>query len=803
MTFLNSLFLFALPLIAVPLLLHFLKRRQRKVVNWGAMRFLNDAVTDSKRMRMPESLMLLLARCLLVAGLVFALARPLVNWGGSASVVDRELVVIVDDSLSTARRSDGDPVFDQIRDAAEELIADSPTDVPFQLMLASGGGRWIGDQPHPSATLPGKTALAELTKLRPTLGTANLLKCVRKAMSAANDRETTTRPRPAQRIVVITDGTTPGWFDSDQTTLERLRSTIDQSQLPVQIQVLEIESSPSSFDNLSVVRVDSGSNRVGVKESIRLSAEIQNTGTAASKACRLAWKVNDKIKGHSGVAELEPGQSTEIFWSTKFKTAGPIAIEGALEQAEPDDLPEDSVAIKVVEVVDRIPVLIVDNQSFSTAADLKSQQIKFLTLALGYDDEEVSEDYHSIFAPTIVSAADVGSEDLSTYSAVIIVGTNQDSTELSDLLLPEVRRGCGVWVIIGSDPDVDSFNANWFQDGIGLSPLELVTTQSKDSSRVSETENEEIRIHPPSGRHPATRVLSDQERIDLDQVTVQRHALFQSLLLGDEVSIPLRSNRGEPLVVENSLGQGRVLIQTFPITLETTNLPVTNSFVVLVQEWLEYLAQPSARNLNLVGGSPLIWNYDNRNARPATLRLPDGSNIDLTEDPQSHGVDQAAGTFRFFATRLPGLYTAKTSPMSDSSIDIPFYIPPDREELMAQPLVDENRDWLKDIGEFDLASSVQDLDASAQAFWSQQKSTSSTTRGQPIWHWIVLALVGLLMMELLLAGRVGRQRSGGIDSAALQLGMMQESLGQPVSKAKNKSKDLKNDQKQETALQSR
>ena len=85
MTFLNSLFLFALPLIAVPLLLHFLKRRERKVVNWGAMRFLQDAMTDSKRMRMPESLLLLLARCLLVAGLVFALARPLVNWGSSSS----------------------------------------------------------------------------------------------------------------------------------------------------------------------------------------------------------------------------------------------------------------------------------------------------------------------------------------------------------------------------------------------------------------------------------------------------------------------------------------------------------------------------------------------------------------------------------------------------------------------------------------------------------------------------------------------------------------------------------------------
>jgi len=148
MTFLNSLFLLALPLIAVPLVLHFLKRRERKVVQWGAMRFLHEATTDSRRMRLPESLLLLLARCLLVAGIVFALARPLIHWGGSSAVADRELIVIVDDSLSTARRSDGEPVFNRIRSAAEEVIAASPTNLPFQILRASGGGRWIGDQPH-------------------------------------------------------------------------------------------------------------------------------------------------------------------------------------------------------------------------------------------------------------------------------------------------------------------------------------------------------------------------------------------------------------------------------------------------------------------------------------------------------------------------------------------------------------------------------------------------------------------------------------------------------------------------------
>jgi len=788
MTFLNSIFLFALPLIVVPLVLHFLKRKERKVVLWGAMRFLHEATTDSRRMRMPESLLLLLARCLLVAGLIFALARPLIQWGGGSSVdANRELIVIVDDSLSTARRVDGEPVFNRVRSAAKETISDSPANLPFQIMLASGGGRWIGDQPRAANSADGKSALEELVKQQPTSGTGNLMECVRKAMSAANERETSIRPRPAQRIVIVTDGMTPAWSSTDATTLGQLQSTIEASKLPVQIQVVEVESSMDQFRNLSVVQVNSETDRVAVKERVRLSAEIRNTGTVDTKTCRLAWKINDKTVGHSVVPELEPDQSTEVFWSTRIKKVGPVAVEAHLEQDPGDDLPEDSVAKRVLDVVKKIPILIVDNQSQSAEPDLKSQPITFLTSALGYDAEEASDDYHSIFAPTIVSAAEVTNEDLSGFDAIVVVGAENDSPELSDQLMLEVRRGCGVWVMIGSDPDRILFNQNWFQDGEGLSPLPLVETPDETESIASvglssdETEDEEIRIHPPSARHPSTRVLSDQQRIDLDQVTLQQHAYFQSLTLGDEISVPIRSNRGEPLVIENSIGQGRVLIQSFPISLNVTNWPVTNSFVVMVHEWMEYLAGPSARSMNLTIGAPLKWRFEERNERPEKLRLPDGTKIDLTEDPRQYGVDRAAGVFYYHGARLPGTYLAATSIQSETPLEIPFYIPPAREELLAKPASDEVRQRLKDIGKFEFAQSSSRLNKSADAFWAKQESSSSVTGGQPIWQWIVLALLGLLVMELVLAGRIGKRRGAVSDSASDHLNKMQQLMRKPGS----------------------
>ena len=165
------------------------------------------------------------------------------------------------------------------------------------------------------------------------------MRCVRQAMSAANDRETSVRPRPTQRIVIVTDGMTPAWSGTDAMTLRQLQSTIEQSKLPVKIQVVEVEPPAYSFRNLSILQVQSQTDRVGVKESIRLSAEISNTGTVDTKSCRVAWKIGDKTLGHSEVSELEPGQSTEVYWSTRFKKVGPVAIEAHLQQTSADDLP--------------------------------------------------------------------------------------------------------------------------------------------------------------------------------------------------------------------------------------------------------------------------------------------------------------------------------------------------------------------------------------------------------------------------------------------------------------------------------
>ena len=76
MTFLNPILLGALAAVSVPILIHLLNRRKFQKVVWAAMRFLKISVEQNQRRMKVEDRILLALRCLLLALLALALARP-------------------------------------------------------------------------------------------------------------------------------------------------------------------------------------------------------------------------------------------------------------------------------------------------------------------------------------------------------------------------------------------------------------------------------------------------------------------------------------------------------------------------------------------------------------------------------------------------------------------------------------------------------------------------------------------------------------------------------------------------------
>src|SRR5262245_47260932 len=128
MSFLNPILLGGLLAISVPIIIHLLNRRRFQTVVWAAMRFIQASVEkNQKRMRI-EDLILLALRCLLVALLALALARPAILSDASDMFGQSKVtaVIILDHSRSMGMSDGTGTRLDKARKAAEQALDSMP-----------------------------------------------------------------------------------------------------------------------------------------------------------------------------------------------------------------------------------------------------------------------------------------------------------------------------------------------------------------------------------------------------------------------------------------------------------------------------------------------------------------------------------------------------------------------------------------------------------------------------------------------------------------------------------------------------
>jgi hypothetical protein len=102
MTFLQPILLWALPLILLPVVIHFLNRLRHRPQPWGAMQFLLAATRNSASNTRLRQFLILLFRVLCVLMLVLFLARPLAGgWlGWALAPAPDAIVILLDRSAS-------------------------------------------------------------------------------------------------------------------------------------------------------------------------------------------------------------------------------------------------------------------------------------------------------------------------------------------------------------------------------------------------------------------------------------------------------------------------------------------------------------------------------------------------------------------------------------------------------------------------------------------------------------------------------------------------------------------------------
>jgi hypothetical protein len=139
MSFLNPILLAGLAAVSIPIIIHLLNRRKFRRVTWAAMRFLQNAIEQNQRRLRVEDLILLALRCLLLALLAIALARPAIL-SEAASVFGQSKVtgvIIVDNSGSMGLTDGVATRFEKAKKAAEEALDAMPAGSATAVYLAS------------------------------------------------------------------------------------------------------------------------------------------------------------------------------------------------------------------------------------------------------------------------------------------------------------------------------------------------------------------------------------------------------------------------------------------------------------------------------------------------------------------------------------------------------------------------------------------------------------------------------------------------------------------------------------------
>src|SRR5262245_32793888 len=136
-SFLAPLYLLLGGAIAVPLILHLMRRRIGLRVEFPAARYLARAEKEHSRTLRIRNLLLMFLRVLALLAIAVAAAKPVARWLG-AGHAPTALAIVVDNSLSASAVVTGRPLLDQFKSAARDVLGSAASTDRLWLVTIDG-----------------------------------------------------------------------------------------------------------------------------------------------------------------------------------------------------------------------------------------------------------------------------------------------------------------------------------------------------------------------------------------------------------------------------------------------------------------------------------------------------------------------------------------------------------------------------------------------------------------------------------------------------------------------------------------
>lgn len=446
---------------AIPLVIHLLNRRRFRVVEWGAMDFLREAVRRNRRILHLRDLLLLILRTLAVLLFGLALARPHLasrneKFDGSQPL---HAVLVIDNSLSMAYQLDNERLLDRALRRAREFVERLPRGSRISLIPACGSNLLIGSDPFDSQD----AALEALQRIDIVDRTASMQRAMNESRRACE-----VFPELAKRVVLFGDQQHGNWSG--------VAGAAMLAGLP-SLQVVDL--GPGDWENswISDLRLQDG--LADTETPATFLVEVQYRGRDIRRDVQLTLQVDEIIVGTRSLT-LDPAEGArQVAFEYQFTGIRPepgqaefVPVRAVLS---PDRLAEDDERFLMAPVVAALPVIFIDQFSESEEDPLRqrlgeTRHLRKLLSPAASKNAAASQ----LVTVRHLKIGDLTRELLSDARLVVIAGIERPGNSVP-LLREYLEQGGQMVIAAGAAFDPVAWNLDGWRDGEGILPAPLRT----------------------------------------------------------------------------------------------------------------------------------------------------------------------------------------------------------------------------------------------------------------------------------------------------------------------------------------
>jgi hypothetical protein len=314
----------------------------------------------------------------------------------------------------------------------------------------------------------------------------------------------------------------------------------------------------------------------------------------------------------------------------------------------------------------------------------------------------------SPFELETLSPDEVTDAALQRNDVVVLLNVGSLENQQTSIIVDYVKNGGALLIAPGDRVNPDLFNVQ-FQE---ITPAALAEQETVDDYSV---------IADFDRRHPIMRPLETDWSARFD-----RH---WRLVPNAEANVVMQFDNSDPALMERQIGEGKVILFASAMDLEWNNLPLQGLFLPFIHETLRHLVQPELKQ--------------------RAYSIGDTFSVDISDEANLVTAQNSRGEEIIFANQdyvveaaFPGFIEANVDGES-----ILFAINPDPEESNFSRTPAE-----------DLFDSIINPDTNPIKSRETQNAqlASELERSQRIWWWILCLVMGLILVESLIANRTYR-----------------------------------------------